>query len=110
MKTVFVYELERSWRRKLGVRHVDHAPSLEPGEGLNAQDWAHNEFGGAPLGDKRLSARLVKSAGLLAAYPGQKINAAPGADNTAVNAFYRMVEAPAESQLTPANPRAATRA
>ena len=103
VKTVFVYELERSWRRKLGVRHVDHAPSLEPGEGLNAQDWAHNEFGGAPLGDKRLSARLVKSAGLLAAYPGHKINAAPGADNTAVNAFYRMVEAPAESQLTPAN-------
>ena len=103
VKTVFVYELERSWRRKLGVRHVDPAPSLEPGEGLNAQDWAANEFGGAPLGDQRLSARLVKSAGLLAAYPGQKINAAPGADNTAVNAFYRMVEAPAESEVTPTN-------
>ena len=103
VKTVFVYELERSWRRKLGVRPVDPAPSLEPGEGLNAQDWAEHEFGGAPLGDQRLSARLVKSAGLLAAYPGQKINAAPGADNTAVNAFYRMIEAPAESEVTPTN-------
>ena len=102
VKTVFMVELERSWRRKLGVAQVDHAPSLEPGEGLNGQDWAQNEFGGAPLGDKRLSARLVRSAGLLAAYPGQKINAAPGADNTAVNAFYRMIEAPAESEITPA--------
>ena len=103
VKTVFVYELERSWRRKLGVARVEHAPSLEPGEGLNAQHWAHNEFGGAPLGDRRLSARLVRSAGLLAAYPGQKINAAPGADNTAVNAFYRLIEAPAESEITPGN-------
>ena len=103
VKTVFVYELERSWRTKLGVVRVEHAPSLEPGEGLNAQHWAHNEFGGAPLGDRRLSARLVRSAGLLAAYPGQKINAAPGADNTAVNAFYRLIEAPAESEVTPEN-------
>ena len=37
------------------------------------------------------------------AIPGQKINAAPGADNTAVNAFYRLIEAPAESQITPRN-------
>ena len=103
VKAVFVYELERSWRTKLGVAPVDHAPSLEPGEGLNAQDWAQNEFGGAPLGDRRLSARLVRSAGLLAAYPGQKINAAPDADNTAVNAFYRLIEAPAESEITPGN-------
>ena len=103
VKTVFVHELERSWRRKLGVAPVDHAPSLEPGEGLNAEHWAQNEFGGAPLGDRRLSARLVRSAALLAAYPGQKINAAPDADNTAVNAFYRLIEAPAESEITPGN-------
>ena len=103
VKTVFMRELESGWRRKLGVPHVDHAPVLHPGEGLNGEAWAANEFGGAPLGDRRLSARLVKSAGLLAAYPGQKINAAPGADNTAVNAFYRMIEAPAESEITVAN-------
>ena len=30
VKTVFVHELERSWRRKLGVPRVHHAPSLEP--------------------------------------------------------------------------------
>ena len=110
VKTVFVYELERAWRGKLGVPPATHAPSLEPGKGLNARDWAHNEFGGAPLGDRRLSARLVKSAGFLAAYPGQKINAAPDADNTAVNAFYRLIKSPAESEITPENILAPQRA
>ena len=51
---------------------------------------------GLPLGDTRLSARLVKSAGLLAAYPGHKINASPDSDSTAINAFYRLIEKPAE--------------
>ncbi len=103
VKTVFVRELERSWRRKLGVPHVDHAPSLEPGAGLNAQDWAENEFGGAPLGDKRLSARLAKSAGLLAAYPGQKINASSDSGGNEIAGFYRLIEAPAESEVTVPN-------
>ena len=102
-KTVLMYAMERSWRRKLGVGWVDHAPALEPGAGLSAAEWAANEFGGAPLGDKRLSARLVKSAGLLAAYPGQKINANSGADSTAISAFYRMIEMPVESEVTARN-------
>ena len=66
VKTVFLYELARNWRRALGVRWVSHAPVLQPGEGLNGSHWVANEFGGAPLGDTRLSARLVKSVGLLA--------------------------------------------
>ena len=44
VKTVFLYELARNWRKKLGVSWVNHAPVLEPGEGLNAVDWAENEF------------------------------------------------------------------
>ena len=103
VKTVFLYELVRNWRRRLGVAWVSHAPALEPGEGLNAADWAENEFGGAPLGDKRLSARLVKSVGLLAAYPGQKINANSSSDSTAINAFYRLIEMPVESAVTVEN-------
>ncbi len=103
VKTVFMFPLDRRWRRELGVPHVELRPALEPGEGLSASDWAENEFGGAPLGDRRLSARLVKSAGLLAAYPGHKINASPDSDSTAINAFYRLVEKPAESAVTVEN-------
>ncbi len=103
VKTVFLYELARNWRRKLGVPWVSHAPALEPGEGLNAADWAANEFGVAPLGDTRLSARREKSVGLLAAYPCQKINANSASDSTAINAFYRLIEMPAESEVTVGN-------
>ena len=75
--------LDPGWRRRLGVPPVEHAPALEPGEGLSAAEWAENEFGGAPLGDKRLSARLAESADLLGAVPGRKINANSASDRTA---------------------------
>ena len=63
VKTVFMYPLDRRWRRHLAVPHVDLHPELGPGDGLSSSHWAENEFGGAALGDKRLSARLVRSAG-----------------------------------------------
>ena len=65
-KTVYMYPLEANWRQRLGVAFVDAAPSLQPAEGLDSEQWTRNEFGGAPLGDQRLSARLVKSVDLLA--------------------------------------------
>ena len=55
------------------------------------------------MGDKRLSARLVKSADLLAGYPGHKINANSASDTTAISAFYRLIEMPSESAVTVAN-------
>ena len=68
-------ELEPHWRRRLGVARVDAAPALAPADGLDSGAWTVNEFGGAPLGDQRLSARLVKSAGLLASLPGEAVTA-----------------------------------
>ena len=103
VKTVFVHALDRGWRQHLGVPWVDPAPVLQPGDGLNAAVWAGNEFGGAPLGDKRLAARLVKSAGLLAACPGRKINANSDSDRTAISAFYRLIESPVDSAVTVEN-------
>ena len=103
VKTVFMYPLDRRWRRHLAVPHVDLRPELQPGDGLSSSHWAENEFGGAALGDKRLSARLVRSAGLLAAYPGYKINANTDSDTPAITGFYRLIEKPAESAVTVAN-------
>ena len=71
-KAVYLYELEPAWRERLGVS----APGLAPltlGEGLDAGSWAGNEFGGAPLGDARLSARLVESAHHMAQCPMRAI-------------------------------------
>lgn len=87
VKSVFMYALERRWRQRLGVPFVDHTPVLAPAEGLNNDEWAKNEFGGATLGDKRLSARLVRSASLLAAYPGQKINASSDSSHKDIIGF-----------------------
>ena len=99
-KTVWMYPLHRRWRRDLGVAEVERWPSLAPGEGLRAQEWAANELGGAPLGDRRWTARLVKSASLLAEDPGQKIQAHPDRSRTVIRAFYRWIEQPADSAIT----------
>ena len=99
VKSVYLYELARHWRRSLGVARVDAAPSRSPGEGLDSAQWAANELGGAPLGDKRLSARLVKSAVLLASCPGHAFTGAP--DRAAVKGYYRLIDHPDKSQVTP---------
>ncbi len=99
-KTVWMYPLHRRWRRDLGVAEVERWPSLAPGEGLRAQEWAANELGGAPLGDRRRTARRVKSASLLAEDPGQKIQAHPDRSRTVIRAFYRLIEQPADSAIT----------
>ena len=99
VKSVYLYELTPHWRRRLGVARVEAAPSRSPGEGLDSAQWAENELGGAPLGDKRLSARLVRSATLLAQCPGHAFTGAP--DRAAVKGYYRLIEHPEESQVTP---------
>ena len=99
VKSVYLYELAPHWRRRLGVTRVEAARSLNPGEGLDSAQWAENEFGGAPLGDKRLSARLVRSATLLASCPGHAFTGAP--DCAAVKGYYRLIDHPEKSQVTP---------
>ena len=99
VKSVYLYELAPHWRRTLGVARVETALSRSPGEGLDSAQWAANELGGAPLGDKRLSARLVRSAELLASCPGHVFTGAP--DRAAVKGYYRLIDHADESQVTP---------
>ena len=96
-----------SWSRTggggWGWRGVDAAPALAPADGLDSGAWTVNEFGGAPLGDQRLSARLVKSAGLLASLPGEAITANASHDRAAVKGYYRLIDQPVSSAVTPGN-------
>ena len=103
VKSVYMYELEPHWRRRLGVARVDAAPALAPADGLDSGAWTVNEFGGAPLGDQRLSARLVKSAGLLASLPGEALTANASHDRAAVKGYYRLIDQPVSSAVTPGN-------
>ena len=98
-KAVYLYELEPAWRERLGVSAPGVAP-LAPGEGLDAQTWAANEFGGAPLGDARLSARLVESAHHMAQCPMRAITGAANGARAVVKGHYRLIDQPAKSAVT----------
>lgn len=104
-KAIYVYELEADWRERLGVGPppvADDAP-LAPGEGLDGAHWAEHEFGGAPLGDQRRSRRLVDSARRQAEEPMRAFTAVAKEDWPAVKGYYRLIDQPADSEVTAAN-------
>ena len=100
-KAVYVYELDRQWRQHLGVAYVDMYPKLEVGAGLDSKAWAAQEFGDAQLGDKRRTARLVKSVSILARTPGKSITATMKSDRAAIRGHYRFIEKANEQGITP---------
>jgi hypothetical protein len=102
-KAIYLYELEPDWRARLGV---GPAPArcdgpLAPGEGLDAAHWAEHEFGGAPLGDKRLTKRLVDSAQRQGEDPLRAFTAVARDDWAAVKGYYRLIDQPEDSEVTP---------
>ena len=104
-KAIYVHELEADWRARLGVGAAP-APldgPLELGEGLDGESWAANELGGAPLGDKRLSRRLVDSAQRQAEDPMRAFTAVAKDDWPAVKGYYRLIDQPADSEVTVEN-------
>ena len=102
-KALYVFELTPRWRAQLGGKDVDVHPVRAVHEGLSQSEWAMTEFGDAPLGDKRLSTRLVKSAELLYSVLGQSICANTSHDQAAVTGHYRLLEQGPDSKVTPEN-------
>ena len=104
-KRVYVYELTPEWRQRLGVGAGAALASdpLAPGEGLETGAWAHNEFAGAPLGDARLSARLVETAALMGDNPMASLPAAAKGERAKIKGYYRFVDQPDEAATTPEN-------
>ena len=104
-KRVYVYELVADWRRRLGVGAGAALASepLAPGDGLESGAWAENEFAGAPLGDARLSARLVETAALMGENPMASLPAAAKGDRAKIKGYYRFVDQPDEAATTPEN-------
>ena len=101
-KKVFVHELDPKWRAKLDVPYVELRPRLEVGAGLDSDTWAAQEFGRAELGDKRRTARLVRSAALVAHTLGRPVTAGPKRDIAAVRGFWRFIEKADQFGITPA--------
>ena len=105
-KAVYMYALEPAGRARLAAPAAGvAAPAagvapLAVGEGLDAEAWAGHEFGGARLGDARLSARLVQSAQQMAQSPQRAITGATHGVRALVKGHYRLIDQPADSAVT----------
>ena len=103
VKDIYVYPLEKDFRSKLGLADDAGGSALSLADGLEAETWAEKEFGGAPLGDLRLSKRLVNVARAKAETPGRAFYGVARGDRAAAKAYYRMIDAPDDSAVTMAN-------
>ncbi len=102
IKDIYVYPLVADFRQRLGVE-APHWSSLAVGDGLDSAHWATQEFGDAPLGDKRLSQRLVASAAHLATQPGRAFTAVSKSDVAAIKGYYRLIDRPDLDAVTMAS-------
>lgn len=102
-KTIYMYPLETQFRKQLGLSASAGLGALDVGEGLDAAQWAKHEFGEAPIGDKRLSKRLVSVAHTKAENPGQAFSGAAEGDWAATKAYYRMIDQPEDSAVNMEN-------
>jgi hypothetical protein len=99
-KAIYVYPLEDDFRARMGLSPNAGRAALAPTDGLDSDVWAHHEFGGAPLGDARLSKRLVSMAAAKAEVPDRAFSGVAKGDWPAVKAYYRLIDQPEESAVT----------
>jgi hypothetical protein len=103
VKDIYLYPLKKDFRIKLGLP-ADRGPGALPiADGLGADTWAEKEFGGAPLGDKRLSNRLVNCADAKSKEPDRAFSGVAKGDWPAVKGYYRLIDSPDESAVNMEN-------
>ena len=103
-KEVYVYVLEPDFRTRIGVAPPEAATGpVQVHEGLDSAQWAEHEFGSAPLGDRRLTRRLVSSAAMQAEAPMQAFCSVAREDWAAAKGYYRLIDQAEDSAVTPAN-------
>jgi hypothetical protein len=101
VKDIYVYPLRPDFRDAMGVEPPKGLPPLGIADGLEGDEWAENEFGGACLGDQRLGKRLVDSARAMAQQPGASFSSVEKGNWPAVKGYYRLIDHPDDSEVTP---------
>jgi len=102
-KAIYVYPIDKDFRARMGLSANAGLGALQPADGLEATQWAQNEFGGAPLGDARLSKRLVNVAAAKGEVPDRAFSGVAKGDWAAVKAYYRMIDQAQDSAVTMSN-------
>ena len=100
IKDIYVYPLQPEFRARLGLAEGAGLGPLAPAQGVEAGNWASEEFGGAPLGDARLSRRLVNIAQSKGQEPGRAFSGVAQGDWPAVKAYYRLIDHPDEAAVS----------
>ncbi|TAN77860.1 MAG: IS4 family transposase, partial [Magnetospirillum sp.] len=100
VKDIYIYPLAPAFRVQLGLPADGGRGPRGPAAGLEAATWAQQEFGGARLGDARLSRRLVRSAALQAAQPGRAFCGIAQGDGPAMKGYYRLIDHPDAAAVT----------
>jgi len=103
IKDIYVYPLEKKFRNILDLPEDNSTETLDLTSGLDSDNWAKNEFGGAPLGDKRLSDRLVVIASEKAENPGRSYNNVAKGDWAKAKGYYRLIDKADDSAVTMKN-------
>ena len=103
MKAIYLYPLAEDWAGAVGHRGAGADPAAGMGGGAGPGEMGENELGGARLGDQRLSRRLVRSAWVQAEAPMASFSSAAQSDKAMVMGYYRMIDQPADSEVTPEN-------
>lgn len=105
IKDVYVYVLDNDFRgpKHLGLPEHSGLGPLPLDANLDADTWAEREFGGAPLGDRRLAKRLVKDATVQASNPMSSFPGAAKGEWALVKGHYRLIDQPDESAVTMEN-------
>ncbi|MCY4590242.1 MAG: DUF4338 domain-containing protein [Alphaproteobacteria bacterium] len=100
-KAIYIHELVRDWRTRLGVDPPAAADALDTMECLDGPSWAAAEFGAAALGDARLTAGLVSIAQVKGARPMASFPQAARGERAAIKGYYRFIDQPDETAVTP---------
>lgn len=103
IKDIYLFVLDQDFRERMKVapKHIPGPLAID--EDLDSDQWAHNEFGDAPLGDSRLSKRLVRSAKDISEKPGCSYSSVAKGDMALTKGYYRMIEKPDDCAVTMEN-------
>ncbi len=103
IKDIYVYPLAKDFRQRIGLAEGSGLDAIDITSCVDGKNWAEKEFGGAPLGDSRLSRRLVEIGAGKAEKPGVAYARVVGGDWAKTKGYYRLIDAPDESAIQMAN-------
>ncbi len=103
IKDIYVYPLAKDFRQRIGLAEGSGLDAIDITSCVDGKNWAEKEFGGAPLGDSRLSRRLVEIGAGKAEKPGVAYARVVGGNWAKTKGYYRLIDAPDESAIHMAN-------